>query len=82
MTTTESAGSTAATEHVEILVNNQPTTVPKHTTGAAIKSLAGVPADFQLFRVTGATEHPVGDDERITVHEGERFIASPTLDPS
>lgn len=82
MTAVGGAEPTATTKPVEVFVNNKPVTVPKHTTGAEIKALAGVSADFQLFRIAGDTEHPVDDDKRITVHEGERFIASPTLDPS
>ena len=73
---------TSETKTVEILVNNKPVMVPKKTTGAEIKEKAGVAADFELFRVTGKTEDPVADDEAITVHKGQRFIASPTLDPS
>jgi hypothetical protein len=69
-------------EEISIEVNNKPVDVPKHTTGAEIKSRAGVPATFQLFRVEGKTEHPVDDDDKVTVHEGERFVASPSLDPS
>ena len=67
---------------VEIEVNNKPVVVPKKTTGAEIKKVADVPADFQLFRIAGTTEHPVADDDEITVHKGQRFVATPTLDPS
>lgn len=70
------------TETVEIEVNNKPVVVPKKTTGAEIKERAGVAADFQVFRIAGKTEHPVADDDEITVHAGQRFVASPTLDPS
>ena len=70
-------------EHgVEITVNNQPVTVPKHTTGAQIKELAGIPADFQLFVVRGDHEDEITNDENVTVHAKQRFIASSTLDPS
>jgi hypothetical protein len=67
---------------VGILVNNKDVSVPKKTTGSEIKEKAGVDPAFQLFRVEGKTEHELGNDEEITVHEGQRFIASPTLDPS
>jgi hypothetical protein len=67
---------------VEILVNGKPVTVPKKVTGAEIEAAAKVPPDFDLFRVHGRKEIPVADDERLTVAAGERFIASPTLDPS
>jgi RNase P/RNase MRP subunit p29 len=67
---------------VEILVNTKTVEVPKKTTGAEIKAKAGVDPAFQLFRVDGKTEHEVGNDEEITVHTGQVFVATPTLDPS
>jgi hypothetical protein len=70
------------TEQVSIIVNNKPVTVTKHTTGAGIKSAAGVPVTFELFRIAGKKEIPVTDEEKVTVHEGEKFTASPSLDPS
>lgn len=76
------SSSETKTETVAIEVNNKPVVVPKKTTGAEIKAKAGVAADFQLFRVAGKIEHSVADDDEITVHAGQRFVASPTLDPS
>jgi hypothetical protein len=70
------------THEVEISVNNRPVRVPKVTTGSAIKTAAGVPADYQLFRVKGHEEIPVGDDERVEVHEHERFAATPSIEPA
>ena len=67
---------------VTITVNNREIAVPKETTGAEIKSLAGVPLDFQLFREEGDNEILVADDEKIKVHKHQRFTASSTLDPS
>lgn len=78
----EAATATKPQHEVEITVNNKPVTVPKHTTGAQIKELAGVPADFQLFVVHGDHEDEIADDEQVTVHAKQRFIASSTLDPS
>lgn len=72
----------ASTKTVKITVNNKPVVVPKKTTGSEIKEKAGVAADVQLFRVAGNTEHAVADGDEITVHDGQAFIASPTLDPS
>lgn len=72
----------AATREVEILVNKRPVTVPAVTTGAVIKSRAGVPADDQLFRIQGDKEIPVGDSESIKVHQGERFVATPPIEPA
>jgi hypothetical protein len=82
LSTTETKGGEKETDEVSIQVNNKLVSVPKHTTGAEIKSRAGVPATFQLFRVEGKSEHPVADDDNVTVDEDERFVASPSLDPS
>jgi hypothetical protein len=67
---------------VAIIVNNRSVEVPHKTTGAEIKALAGVPADFELFRIEGDQEKPIADKEELTVHPDERFIASPVLQPS
>ncbi|MDQ5819909.1 MAG: hypothetical protein M3540_00515 [Actinomycetota bacterium] len=82
MSTTEKQSQEKKSDEVSILVNNKAVTVPKHTTGAEIKSRAGVPATFQLFEVKGKKEEPVGDDDKVTARQGDRFIASPSLDPS
>lgn len=68
-------------KEVTVTVNTKPVTVPHRATAAQIMSLAGVPADFTLYIVHGSNEDPVGSGD-IEVHAGERFIASPTLDPS
>lgn len=70
------------TEEVSIVVNNKSVSVAKHTTGAGIKNAAGVPATFELFRIKDKKEIPVTDEEKVTVHEGDKFTASPSLDPS
>lgn len=67
---------------VQILVNKRPVRVAADTTGAEIKSKAGVPADDQLFRIEGNREIPVGDSQRIKVHDGERFVATPPIEPA
>jgi hypothetical protein len=70
------------THTIEIVVNYRRISVPHEVTGSEIKSAAHLPADFRLFRVDGQDETPIGDDERIHVHDGERFVACPTLDPA
>jgi hypothetical protein len=82
MSTTESKGEEEKTEQVSIFVNNKSVSVAKHTTGAGIKSAAGVPATFELFRIKEKKEIPVGNEEKVAVHEAEKFTASPSLDPS
>lgn len=87
-TTTQQDGASAKAKHepsppavlsIAILVNHRGVKLatPK-VTGRQIKEAAiaqGVPIqiDFKLFRVTGSTQHPVDDDEGVTVHEGQEF---------
>ena len=66
---------------VSILVNKKPVSLPDHkTTGLQIKQAAiaqavSIQLNFALFRVTGGTQHPVGDADEITVHDGQEFRA-------
>jgi hypothetical protein len=67
---------------VEILVNNRPVRVPRVTTGAGIKEAAKLPADYQLFEIRGHEEIPVDDHDPIEVRNGERFAATPPIEPA
>ncbi|MDQ6804833.1 MAG: hypothetical protein M3065_07655 [Actinomycetota bacterium] len=67
---------------VEIVVNGKTFTVPVEDTGLQIKQTVGVPADFQLYRIIGHKEELIPDAEVLHVHEHERFLAAPTLDPA
>jgi len=67
---------------VEIVVNSDTVTVDADTTGAAIKAAAAVDPTWDLFVIRGDHEVPVGDTEQIRVHRKQRFIATPSLDPS
>ena len=66
---------------VSILVNEKPVSLPDHkATGAQIKQAAidqgvAIKIDFNLFRVTGHTQHLVGDAETVTLHDGQHFRA-------
>ena len=68
------ATGTHGREHpVTILVNRRDVTMPNDdVTGAEIKDAAKVPAAFKLFDPKGAE---VANDERIHVHEHEKFTA-------
>lgn len=58
---------------VSITVNNREVTVPdRDVTGGQIKEAADVPATFKLF---GPHGDEVANDERVRVHEHERFTA-------
>jgi hypothetical protein len=61
-----------------IIVNNQRfETSSKKLTGLQIKSLAGIPADYELFAVHGSTTVPVGNAEVINVKKDAEFRAIP-----
>ncbi len=69
----------SAQEHeFTIYVNNKPFRTSAHDlTGSQIKSLAGVPADYELFEVRGAETVPVSDQQTVKIHEKEEFRAIP-----
>jgi hypothetical protein len=59
-------------------VNNQPFTTSSHElTGLEIKTLAGLPPDYELFAIKGAKSTPVANDDRVRLHKGEEFRAIP-----
>ncbi len=61
-----------------IIVNNQRfETGSKKLTGLQIKSLAGIPADYELFAVQGSTTVPVGNAEMIDLKKDAEFRAIP-----
>jgi hypothetical protein len=62
-----------------IFVNNKPFTTPEHElTGSQIKDLAGVPGDYELFEVRGDQTLPVGNDQKVRIHENLHFRAIPS----
>jgi hypothetical protein len=64
---------------ITISVNNQSfQTSEEELAGGQIKSLAGIPAEYELFRVEGQKSFPVGNDERVHLHENENFRAIPS----
>ena len=64
---------------IKIFVNNQAfETATDDLTGTQIKALAGIPADYELFRVEGQNSIPVGNDQQLHLHENEHFRAIPS----
>ena len=58
---------------VSIKVNNREVTVPdRDVTGGQIKQAADVPATFKLF---GPKGDEIANDQRLRVHNNERFTA-------
>jgi hypothetical protein len=64
---------------ITIFVNNQPHKTTQHElNGAQIKALGGLPPEYELFKVQGQNSIPVGNDERVHLHENEHFRAIPS----
>lgn len=62
-----------------IYVNNQPFATQAHElTGAEIKALAGVPANYELFEVQGNHSSPVSDSQKVHIHNDLHFRAIPS----
>lgn len=62
-----------------IFVNNQPfKTTARELSGADIKALAGVPADYELFQINGNETSPVADGQKVHIHENQHFRAIPS----
>lgn len=58
---------------ITIFVNNQPVEIEKgRVTGAEIKRLAGVPAEFKLYSEKGKQ---ISDTEEVEVKDEEKFTA-------
>jgi hypothetical protein len=61
---------------VTVFVNNREIVLPdKEATGAEIKAAANIPLDFHLYVEHGSNLDPVDNNERIKVHQKERFRA-------
>ncbi len=66
------------THKITFFVNNKPfETAADELSGAAIKQLAGVPADYQLFEIRGQETLPVGDNQTVKLHPNLKFRAIP-----
>jgi hypothetical protein len=64
---------------ITIYVNNQAFKTDSHElTGARIKALAGIPVEYELFRVEGQNSVSVGNDQLVHLHENEHFRAIPS----
>jgi Multiubiquitin len=61
-----------------IFVNNKELATNEHElTGGAIKELASVPNDYELFEVQGNHTVPVGNEQVVKIHNNQHFRAIP-----
>lgn len=70
---------------VQITIDKKRYESPTPTTGHALYELAKIPAGYDLFREThggGDDEFVPNNDQKIELHEGEKFYsAQSTLNP-
>jgi hypothetical protein len=63
---------------ITFFVNNKPiVTRLRELSGAAIKQLAGIPADYELYRVRDNDSEPIADNQLVPIREDEHFRAIP-----
>lgn len=63
---------------ITVTVNGSPVVLTERTvTGATLKAMAGVPADYELYEVHGASTKAVADTDTVHVHQGSEFRAIP-----
>ncbi len=61
-----------------VFVNNNAFETSEHQlTGAEIKTLGGMPADYELYEVKGSNTVPVGNEETVHIHNNQHFRAIP-----
>ncbi len=61
-----------------VFVNNAEFHTSEHElAGATIKTLANVPADYELFEVNGDQTIPVGNEQIVHIHNKIHFRAIP-----
>ncbi len=65
-------------KEITFFVNNQPiVTTQRELSGTAIKELAKVPLDYELYEVRGGETVRIGDNQVVHLHEKEQFRAIP-----
>lgn len=61
-----------------VFVNNKAIQTSEHKLPAnAIKELAKIPADYELFEVKGDHTVPVGSEQLVEIHNNQHFRAIP-----
>lgn len=70
--------SSETTTKVTITVNGSPYTFDtRDVTGLEIKTKAGLPSNSELYRKDDEHLTPVGNDQKVEIHDGEKFVAYP-----
>lgn len=63
---------------VTITIDNKNLTVHRGSkTVAELKQLAGVPPAYELEEIVDGKLVPLGDDQRVVIKGGERFVSHP-----
>jgi Multiubiquitin len=65
-------------EKHKILINDKEYVVEAKTlSGAQIKALAGIPAEYQLFLEQPGEDRPIPDATSVKLHDGMKFYSLP-----
>jgi hypothetical protein len=62
---------------ITVMVQNRFIVEAGAATGRQIKNLAGIPADFALYRRAPGGNEPILDDDTVDVRNGDHFFARP-----
>ncbi|MHB9035020.1 MAG: hypothetical protein ACYC64_00030 [Armatimonadota bacterium] len=71
-------------QQVQVIINNKHYTTPNNPlTVAELKTLAGLPLDFNCYRIIhGKSEGPLANGEVLDLKNGDRFTINRGEDPS
>ena len=61
--------------HITVIVQRRYVVDAGSTTGRRIKKLAGIPADFRLYRKAKGGNEPLADDATVDMRSGDHFFA-------
>jgi hypothetical protein len=69
---------TAEKRGVQVVINDKKYRFEFHdVTGRQIKERAGIPLTYSLYKRHPGENEPIGNDERVELHEEEHFFSRP-----
>jgi hypothetical protein len=67
----------SASARITVMVQNRFIVEAGTATGRQIKKLAGIPADFALYRRARRGNEPILDDDPVEVRNGDHYFSRP-----
>lgn len=67
-----------ASARITVIVQQRCFVAAGSRTGRQIKELAGIPADFTLYRKAKGGNELISDDDPIDIRDGDHFFARPS----